>query len=98
MLVRESLDGEAPGTPIDHSAVLEPGVYELLVVANVDAVPHESRAYFAVSLSMDSASPVGEITPISLPPAAWTAVATLGAVGPCRGWRGLPGRWGGDPR
>jgi hypothetical protein len=71
------------GRSIDHSKMLQPGVYELLITANVNCAPDESMAYYAVNLRLEP----GAATAIPLPPAAWSAAGTLAAAGFIRGWR-----------
>ena len=80
-----SPDGD--GRSIEHSKWVQPGVYELLVLANVNCAPDESMAYYAVSLRVE---PDGDgATAIPLPPAVWSAAATLAAAVGARGWRRL---------
>ena len=89
LLVRELIAGDAPAQPIEHSEVLDPGVYELLVTANVNAAPDVSMAYYTLSLSVNEAATPGGVTPIPLPPAAWSALGTLAAAGALRAVRRL---------
>lgn len=77
---------EGQGQSIDHSKLLDPGVYELLVTANVSGAPDESMAYYTVSLSLGESTDGGGATPIPLPPAVWSAAGTLLAAGAARGW------------
>lgn len=87
LLVQEltaSPDGE--GRAIDHSKMLDPGVYELMVTANVSGAPDEGMAYYTVSLSLGAADNGGGATPVPLPPAVWSAAGMLLAAGAARGW------------
>jgi hypothetical protein len=82
LLEQELLPGEGEGRSIEHSTVLQPGVYGLSLKALVSGEPSESMAYYSFSLSL---SPVdgGGPTPIALPPAVWSAIAVIGAGGVC---------------
>ena len=96
LLVQELMgtpDGD--GRSIDHSKMLDPGVYELMVTANVSGAPDEGMAYYTVSLSLgadDNSGGGGGAAPVPLPPAVWGAGATLFALGAARGWTRFRGR------
>ena len=84
-----SPDGD--GRAIDHSKLLDPGVYELMVTANGSGAPDEGMAYYTVSLSLGAADNGGGggATPVPLPPTVWSAGAVLLAAGAARGWTRL---------
>jgi hypothetical protein len=88
VLMQELMGGPEPtGHAIEHSSVLMPGVYELLLTANVTGIPEdESMAYYTMSLSVASADvPAANVTPVPLPPAVWSAAGTLAVAGLVRG-------------
>ena len=78
--------GGEDGQSITHSAVLQPGVYELSVEAAVNGEAAENMAYYAVSLSISALTDDGGggVTPIPLPAAVWSAMSVLGAGGAFR--------------
>lgn len=88
ILAQEMIAGTADGQTVKHACLLDPGVYELLVTANVSGAPEDSMAYYTVSLSL-GADAGGSPTPVPLPPALWSAAATLAAAAAPRGWRRL---------
>jgi hypothetical protein len=89
LLAEELLAGGEDGQSINHSTVLQPGVYELSVAAAVNGdAAGESMAYYAVSLSISALEDDGGgPAPIPLPAAVWSAASVLGAGGLVRGVR-----------
>jgi hypothetical protein len=89
VLLSKELSGE-DGQSIQHSELLDPGVYSLSVQAAVDGkTADEGMAYFSVNLSIAPASNEndggGGPKAVPLPPAVWSAAATLlGAGGALR--------------
>ena len=96
VLVQELMGGEegvGAGRAIEHTAVLVPGVYELLITANASGLPEdESMAYYTMSLSLAPADAASNVTPVPLPPAAWSAAGTLAAAALARGWHRVRSR------
>lgn len=93
LLSQELLAGDGEGQSIEHSTVLQPGIYELSVEATVNGKLSESTAYYAVSLSISAISEDnGGGTPIPLPPALWSAASVLGAGGLTRGMQVIRSR------
>ena len=93
VLEQELLAGDGEGQEIQHSTLLQPGVYELCVAAMVNGDASESMAYYTVSLSIEPAGNVVAPPPaaIPLPPAAWAAASVMGAAGLVRGARKFRG-------
>lgn len=91
VLVQELMGGpDGGGRAIDCSAVLMPGVYELLVTANASGLPEDdSMAYYSMSLRLGAPDVAPNTAAVPLPPAVWSAVGTLAAAGLARGWRRL---------
>jgi hypothetical protein len=91
LLAEELLPGDEDGQSIQHSTVLQPGVYELSVEAAANADAGESMAYYTVSLSISALTDDGGggVTPIPLPAAVWSAVSVLGAGGLIRATRAI---------
>lgn len=99
VLSQELMPGSGDGQTIEHSTVLNPGVYELSVNANVTGIPSESMAYYTISLSL---APIlnndtdggggGGVTPIPLPPALWSAAGVLLTGGAVQGIRKMRAR------
>jgi hypothetical protein len=88
VLSQELMPGSGDGQTIEHSTVLNPGVYELTVSALVTGIPSESMAYYTVSLSIAPLAGEdggGGANPIPLPPALWSAAGVLLAGGAVRG-------------
>jgi hypothetical protein len=82
LLEQEVIAGAGEGQSIEHSSVLQPGVYELSFKALVSGDPSDSSAYYSFSLSL---APADGPTPISLPPALWSAIGVIGAGGVFQG-------------
>ena len=89
LLEQELLAGDGEGQEIQHSTLLQPGVYELCVAALVNGDASESMAYYSVSLSIEPAGNVVSPPPaaIPLPPAALSALCAAGAGGLLRAVR-----------
>lgn len=83
LLSKELIPGE-DGQEIQHSSVLQPGVYELSVAASLNEARSDSMAYYTLSLSISPVSDhAGSEGPaaIPLPPAAFSAASLFGAGG-----------------
>jgi hypothetical protein len=80
------LAGDGDGEQIEHSAVLEPGVYSLSIEAHANGQPDESMAYFSVNLSLAPVDDGGEgAHAIPVPPATWSAGLLLVTGGVMQG-------------
>jgi hypothetical protein len=87
LLSQELLSGAGEGQSIEHSTVLDPGIYELCVAASVNGDASESMAYYSVSLSISPADDSGSPQPIPLPAAMWSALGVIGTSGAVGAWR-----------
>lgn len=88
ILLDEDLVPGEDGQEIQHSRVLQPGVYELSVGASLNGAQSDSMAYYTLSLSISPVSDQvggggvdGGPTAIPLPPAVFSAASMLGAGG-----------------
>jgi hypothetical protein len=88
LLSTETVSGDGEGQSIQHSTVLQPGVYALSVEALVNGEPDESMAYYTVSLSISAMAggDGGGVTPIPLPPALWSAAGLMLVTGAAGGY------------
>jgi hypothetical protein len=84
LLSKELIPGE-DGQEIQHSSVLQPGVYELSVAASLNSAKSDSMAYYTLSLSIspvsDQAGGSDGPAAIPLPPAVFSAASMFGVGG-----------------